>query len=273
MPGNYSPRPPATKAISILWRFCRVGFKIETEFRTDFIISVIHFLTYNALYIVFWQALVGQVDSLGAWTMGELVVLSFVVALQGVLTIPFLGLQGLPARVREGALDKYLCRPIDPILAVSFESIHVTAFLRSLAVGLVALGASLAYYDFDITLGGAILSALLLILGTLTWAFFNGTVALLSFWLGKVQVLTRVIQMGVRFRVYPVTIFPTLARRALTWVIPVALVATYPTMVLLGKASNVLAILGVTLALTLVWGAIFVLLSRKALHRYESFGG
>ena len=102
---GYKHRHPVAKLPCLLWRLARVGFKIETEFRTDFWMTLLNFVIWNALFVAFWQAIVGRTQSLGSWTIGELLMLNFVFNLQGALNIPFLGFQWLPEKVRQGALD------------------------------------------------------------------------------------------------------------------------------------------------------------------------
>ena len=264
---------PLAKLPRLLWRLVRVGFKIETEFRTDFWMSVLNFLAWNALYITFWQAIVGRTGSLGTWTAGELLVLNFVLTVQGALNIPFLGLQWLPQRVREGALDKYLCRPVNPIVVTCFESMYVVSFLRSLAVALAGVGACLWIFQLRVTAWRALLAVLLALIATLVWACLQGTVSLLSFWMGKVGTIGFFLNVGRRFERYPIDVFPRAARVTLTWFVPAALTGTYPAMVLLGKPLDLGTTFAIALILLGVWGGVLALVSRKALQRYEAYGG
>jgi ABC-2 type transport system permease protein len=273
MRARSSYRGPIAKWPRLLWRLVCVGFKIETEFRTDLILSIIHFVLYQALYVTFWQAIVGRTGVLGTWTQGELVTLSLVVGLHYTLAVPFLGFRRLPERVRHGELDKYLCRPVSPILLLCFESIHVTFLVRGLIADVVALAGCVWYFSLPVTLWWTVLALLLLLSGVLVWTFINGTVALLSFWMGKVQVIGRFVNFGRWFERYPTGVFPGSVQQVLTWVLPVSLIATYPTRVFLGKAVDVGRAFAVSGGMCLLWGAAFTLVSRRALARYEAFGG
>jgi ABC-2 type transport system permease protein len=266
-------KSPLAKLPRLLWRLVRVGFKIETEFRTDFWMTVLNFLAWNALFITFWQAIVGRTGSLGTWTAGELLVLNFVLTVQGALNIPFLGLQWLPERVREGALDKYLCRPVNPILVACFESVHVVAFIRALAVALAGVGACLWIFQLRVTAWCALLAALLSLITTLIWACLRGTVSLLSFWMGNVGTISFFVNVGRRFERYPIDVFPRAVRVTLTWFVPAALTGTYPAMVLLNKPLDLGATFAVALILLGVWGGVLALVSGVALQRYEAYGG
>jgi ABC-2 type transport system permease protein len=269
----YKHKSSLAKLPCLLWRLVRVGFKIETEFRTDFWMSLLNFVVWNALFVTFWQAIVGRTGSLGTWTVGELLVLNFVLNVQGALSIPFLGFQRLPERVREGALDKYLCRPVNPILVTCFESMYVVAFVRHLAIGLAGVGACLWIFQLRVTAWRALLAALLSLLTTLIWTCLRGTVSLLSFWMGKVRTIDFFLGVGRRFERYPIDVFPRAVRVTLTWFVPAAFTGTYPAMVLLGKPLDLGPTFAVALILLGLWGGVLALVSQKALQRYEAFGG
>jgi ABC-type uncharacterized transport system permease subunit len=98
-------------------------------------------------------------------------------------------------------------------------------------------------------------------------------VALLSFWIGKVQVISSFVNFGRRFERYPISIFPSPVQRLLTWFVPVSLIATYPAMVFLGKPVDLGRAFVIAGCLSALWGAVFALVSRKALVQYEAFGG
>jgi ABC-2 type transport system permease protein len=269
----YKHKSPLAKLPRLLWRLVRVGFKIETEFRTDFWMSLLNFVTWNALYITFWQAIVGKAGALGTWTVGELLVLNFALNVQGALSIPFLGFRRLPEKVREGALDKYLCRPVNPILVTCFESVHVVAFVRHLAIALAGVGACVWIFQLRVTAWRALLAALLSLFTTLIWACLRGTVSLLSFWMGKVGTIGFFLGVGRRFERYPIDVFPRAVRVTLTWFVPAAFTGTYPAMVLLGKPLDLGRLFAIALILLGIWGGVLAFVSRKALQRYEAFGG
>ena len=270
---DYKHKSSLAKLPCLLWRLVRVGFKIETEFRTDFWMSLLNFVAWNALFVTFWQAIVGRTGSLGTWTVGELLVLNFVLSVQGALSIPFLGLRRLPEKVREGALDKYLCRPVNPILMICFESVYVVAFVRHLAIALAGVGTCVWIFQLRVTAWRALLAALLLLLTTLIWACLRGTVSLLSFWMGKVGTIGFFLGVGRRFERYPIDVFPRAVRVTLTWFVPAAFTGTYPAMVLLGKPLDLGWTFAIALILLGLWGGVLALVSRKALQRYEAFGG
>jgi ABC-2 type transport system permease protein len=194
-------------------------------------------------------------------------------SVQGALSIPFLGLRRLPERVREGALDKYLCRPVDPIVVTCFESVYVVSFLRHLAVALVGLAACLWVFQLRVTAWRALLAVLLALIATLVWACLRGTVSLLSFWIGKVGTIGFFLNVGRRFERYPIDVYPRAVRVTLTWFVPAALTGTYPAMVLLGKPLDLGLTFAVALLLLGVWGGVLAFVSGMALRRYEAYGG
>ena len=129
------------------------------------------------------------------------------------------------------------------------------------------------YFDLRVTAWRALLAALLLLITTLVWACIRGTASLLSFWTGRVRAVNFFVNVGRRFERYPIDIFAHRLRTALTWFVPAAFTATFPTMVLLGKPLDLGRVFAIALVLLGAWGGIWTFVSQKALARYEAFGG
>lgn len=154
------------KYLVILWRIFIIGWREASEFRTDFFISTIQFFLSISLFVIFWEAIVSSnVGKLGEWNIGELVILTFFIALSSNFQILFLGLNELPDKVRQGYLDKYLCRPINSLFMTCFELVPVVEFTRSFLLNVISVGAVTWYFHIRVTFIQAILAFFLLILG------------------------------------------------------------------------------------------------------------
>jgi ABC-2 type transport system permease protein len=129
------------------------------------------------------------------------------------------------------------------------------------------------YYDVPVTLAAVLGSLALMALGCLVVLLIQGCLAMLTFWWGDVSRLQSLFGLTGEFERYPLTLFPLGLRRFLTWIIPIGLISTYPVLVYLGRAEAMSPYLALAAALAAVWGLIFFLAWRRALARYESFGG
>jgi len=258
----------------LLCRFAAVSFRDTSEFRLDFFTSVVHYLVYQALFIVFWKSILGFTGgALGEWTFPDLVVLTAFTLLATAILQWFEGFEQLSGKVLTGGLDKYLSKPVSPLFALLAEELNGVASAQQLASGVILLGGVCLYFDIRITLLGTLASLALLTLGCLVLTLLRGCLALLSFWLGDVSRITQLLNVSNDFERYPINLFPPWLRGFLTWILPVGLISTFPVLVFVGKTSAAGSFLAIGAVLALVWSAIFAWTWRHAVARYESFGG
>lgn len=262
------------KHLRLLRSFCRISFSDLSEFRVDFFTSILHYLVYQALFLIFWKSILTLSNGhLGHWTLPELIVFSSFSLFSNAISLWFYGLLTLHDKVLHGQLDKYLCRPISPLFGLLAEEIRAFASLQQALAGfLIALPVALLY-RLEVHLFDAILAAILLLLGSLTLVLIQGCVALLSFWLGDVSRMQSFLGLMGDFEKYPIDFFPLGLRRFLTWIIPIGMASTLPTLALFGKLPQAWAYLLGAVGLALIWALALIRLFTRALVRYESFGG
>jgi ABC-2 type transport system permease protein len=169
--------------------------------------------------------------------------------------------------IRRGTLDYVLLKPADAQFLVStakFEPWRVLDVLVGVAIcasGFVLLGRWPGVLD----LAGALLllvSACLVLYST--WIL----VVSAAFWVVRLDNLAFLFMSIFDFARWPVTVFHGAVRFAFTFVIPLALMTTYPTMALLGTlrpATGALAVAG-----ALVFSAMARLVWQRAIARYTS---
>lgn len=258
----------------LLFRFASVSFRDASEFRSDFLMSLAHNLLYQGIFILFWKSVLDFTPAgLGAWTFPQLAVLSAFTLLATALMQWFMGFLQLSGKILQGEVDKYLCKPISPLFALWAESINALASAQQLVSAALIIAGVCVYYRVPVTPGAALAGLGLLALGCLVVILIQGCIAMLAFWLGDVSRINTLLQITGNFERYPINLFPPWLQGMLTWVVPIGLISTYPVMVFLGKAEEPWRYLATGLVLAAVWGLIFRETWRRALRRYESFGG
>jgi ABC-2 type transport system permease protein len=251
-----------------------ISFRDLSEFRLDFVTSLLHNLLYQGIFIVFWMSVTSFTGgALGDWAFPDLVVLSAFSLLATAVMQWFSGLLRLAPKVVRGELDKYLAKPVSPLFALLAEEIQGLGFLQQSVSAVVILVATTAYFNLDVSLVSVGASLAVLVVGCLVITLVQGCIGLASFWLGDVSRLHRLVLITGEFERYPLTLFPGWVQGFLTWGMPIGLVSTYPVLVYLDRAEAVAPYLGIGLVLAAAWGSIFRFTWRRALVRYESFGG
>ncbi|MGC4192097.1 MAG: ABC-2 family transporter protein [Thermomicrobiales bacterium] len=207
-------------------------------------------------------------ESLQGWTQGEATVLLGLYlmgsGLLGACVEP--NLRWFRDQIQDGQLDEVLLRPASSAFLASLGTCAPLVLSQSLA-GVAVFAAGLTMLDRPPTLPSSVLATVLFAAGCLSIWAVRLIMASLAFWAPAAQP-----DVGFRalweFGRYPSTMYATPIRIALTWVIPVALVATLPAQVLAGNARGEATAAGVITCTMMVVGARLVWLS--GLRRYAS---
>ncbi len=209
------------------------------------------------LLIVFTQA-----DTLAGWSKAETLVLigtyQLITGLRGTFIDP--NLSWFPDNgIRNGKLDSYLLQPASSLFLASL-SLSSPLTLIQLVPGLGVLGWGIAVADERPGAAG-VLGWLLLVAAALvvTWAL-SVLLACLAFWAPKLQ-LDVFYHSAWQLGRYPTDIFSRPLRAVLTYVFPMALIASVPSATLL-RGPHWQVLLGAVLA-----AALLALLATTAWHK------
>jgi len=208
----------------------------------DGILFLIQLLTFHIIF--------GQVDSIGGWERGEMIIFIGTFSMINGLTmvIYFFGISSIPEKIQGGGLDVYLTKPVNPLLHLTFESIHpgsVPLLLFSIIIiiyGVSELGVHVTVPLIIGYTGITLLMTLLyynieLILRTLPF-FFIGT--------GAIDRLAGTL-VDLNFKV-PGVIYQGVFKIIFYFILPYGIMATIPTQVL----SRTLTFMGLLQALFVV---------------------
>lgn len=245
-----------------------VSLRRSLAFRTNLVFEVLATLlvvasTLAALGIVFSRA-----ETLGGWTAAEATVLLGTYQIVSGLLWTFIepNLLWFRGQVVDGKLDDILLQPVPSIYLASLGScaplglLHVVTGFGILAYGVGSLAVTPTSGD---------LLAWLLMLGAavaVTWAS-RVLLACLAFWTPAVE--PSVLYSAVwQFGRYPVSMYRQPIRFTLTWVVPLALVATLPARMLTRDAEPLPLLAGLGAAIGAV--AVVNVIWQAGLRRYTS---
>jgi ABC-2 type transport system permease protein len=213
---------------------------------------------------------------MGGWNLQEMFFLfSLRLVAHGLFLVFFGNFQFLSAYVIEGDFDRFLLRPLNPLLHIVVAEYN-PATLGDFTLGIVCFALSVQ----SIPIAWTPLAVLFLILVILGGAAVEIAIYLFintfTFWIMNAQYLRHIMAtFGDQAVLYPLTIFNRGLQFVLTFLVPVAFMGYYPASALLNRAGEVpfhpvLAYLtplagGVSLALAYAfWQA--------GLNRYQSTG-
>ncbi len=95
------------------------------------------------LWLLMFQTIYSQVDSIGGWSQGQTTIYLGTFSLLNSINMVlyFFGVNGITGKIHSGDLDHYLTKPVNPLLRITFENIDIGSVpLVFLSIGIVVYG-------------------------------------------------------------------------------------------------------------------------------------
>lgn len=245
---------------------------LSLQYRVDFFIQMLMSLFWSATALTPLLVLFTMREAVAGWSKHEaLIVAGFFMALKGVLQGAIQpALSNVVEHVRKGTLDFLLLKPVDAQFMLSTSKLdlaRVTDVLAGLALSVYALIKSGAQPTFgQVALSLLVLTSAVTVLYSI-WIL----VVSLSFRVVKVDNLSYLIVSVFDAARFPSSVFQGALAFVFTFIVPLALMTTYPALALLGKlrAEDVMT--------TLLVASGFLLISRfvwlRSVRFYTGAGG
>ena len=258
-----------TRHLPIALHLLRTSIGAQTQYRSDFILQI-----FLSVFWVSWNIapvwLIFEIrPEIGGWDRPQaMLVMSGFLMLRALIE----GLVGpnlntLVQHVRMGTLDFLLLKPIDPQLLASVSKVvpsKMIDFMGGFALSVWAYNR----IDPRPDAGSLIYGTLMLVSGSLTIYSIWLLIACTAFWFVKIDNLTFLFSSIFDAARWPITVFRGWVRTVLTFVIPVALMTSYPALALLGRLDLAHALIawGIAVALLIISRLVWVV----AIRRYSS---
>jgi ABC-2 type transport system permease protein len=248
------------RALNVLRAQLRASISLAAQYRLDFLVEGLLALLWMGVTLVPVYVVFGTRPSVAGWTFPEtLLVIGWFIALKGFLEGTIApSLTNVIEHVRKGTLDFVLLKPVDAQLLVSLSKIEPWKVIDLLGAGAVFIYA-FRQIGHSPTLGQVALSAVLLLAALAVLYSIAILVVAIAFFAVRVDNLLYLFQSIFDVARWPSSVFRGTLAIVFTWVLPLALMTTYPALALLGRLSLSTALGAVagtvvfTLAARLVW--------------------
>ncbi len=249
--------------------FYKASLLTEMEYRANFLVHAFYSVGW-AFWVWFGVAVFYQHgSSLAGWSYYEALVIVGLFQMFGGLIEAFLrpNIAAIVEHICKGTLDFVLLKPVDSQFFVSTRQVVFWKFL-DIGVGLAIVAYALWQQGIVPGLDVIILFVLMLILGaSMLYAVWFSLITT-AFWFVRVDNISELLMAFFETGRFPVGVFPHLIRFALTFVVPIAFMTTFPAAVLLGRLDWQYLWIGCALAaVLLLWSVRFW---RFALRHYTS---
>jgi ABC-2 type transport system permease protein len=255
------------------WRLFAIQLRVSVvsmmTYRANFVVEALMSVIWTSITLLPLIVLFDQRTEVAGWDQPSmLIVLGYFYAVRAVLegTISP-SLITLVVQIRSGAFDYTLLKPVDAQLLVStstyvpMRALELLTGIGMIVYAFIERGAPPAPAD-------VILGMIMFVTGvTATYALWI-LCAAASFWVVRLDNLVHLLEAIFDVGRWPVTVFRGVWRFTFTFIIPIALMTTYPAKALLGTLEGWRAIATVAGALALV--AISRLTWRAAIRSYTS---
>ena len=262
--------------ISITLALASASLRSEFQYRANAMMSVIGGIIYQLTgFLIVW-IIVNRFNTIGGWSLAEITFLyGMRLTSHGIFYMCFSQLFELDRVLITGEFDRFLVRPLSPLLQLFTRKLRVNCF-----GDLIGGGALLAFAWRGLDIDWSPLAVGYLLLAVVGGALVEGAVQIamgaLSFrFLNTIALRTTINEVFNQYGNYPLRIFPPLLQYLLTFGLPVAFVAYFPASTLLDRSNELLVSPWLAAAAPLVGLALFLLalrIWRRASRRYQSSG-
>ena len=260
--------------MSKLWRYWMKSLALELQkemtYKLNFFFKVIGIVLADVVAPLVTLLIYRSTPGIPGWEFEEIILFqgSFILVF-GLSRMLFMSFPGrVIEAVRDGSFDKYMVKPINPLLQLTLMSWDIEGSAEALTgLGLVVWSTT----KVGVTLPNMLLYVPLILLGCLFVYSLMVVIAALAFLVVKSWALYDIFLKLSDFGRYPITIYEGGLRFMLTFIFPIGVVAFYPARSILVAQGwqlmthVVLPIGGVFLISLLLW--------RQAMRKYTSAGG
>jgi ABC-2 type transport system permease protein len=212
---------------------------LALQYRLEFCMEMLMALFWSATALVPLYVLFSMRDGVAGWSAHEtLIVVGFFTLQKGVLSSVIQpSLAQAVEHIRKGTLDFLLLKPADAQFMLSTSKLEL-AHLVDVAAGLGIIAWALAQLPGRVTFGACALASLLLLCGLLILYAIWILVVSLAFRVVKIDNMNYLFVSLFEAARWPSSVFRGALALFFTFVIPLALMTTYPALALLDKASS-----------------------------------
>jgi len=246
--------------------------KMRLAYRMDFLVDTLAVSFSMLIQLSVLSVLFSKVRSLEGWSFEQvLFIYGFSLVPLGLFNLISINFYGFSDKyIIGGKFDRVLLRPVNTLVQVMFESFNVSG-LNEIILGSAVMVYAAAKLNLD--LGVVDFLALLVLVPSAALVYTGVFLALTSvaFWHEDKMGLAPPVYNIIRFSRYPLTIYSLPVRAFLTFVLPFAWVAYYPSTWFVGEPEMAwVAFLTAPVGLFVFTGA--AILWHRGVRNYASTG-
>lgn len=255
----------------LFWKFRGIQLMKMTEYRGDFFFWSFISVLWTIFNLFAFSLILRVSGNIASWNQYEMYLLLGTFTIIDAFTWSFFfeNMSNYTRQIFKGELDYLLTKPVNTIFLLTTTENSYNGIFR-LVIGISVIVYSLIKLNISVSLGGVFLYAILLLSGLLLMYSCWFIIATLAFWVEKLDNINQIIPGFRRILQVPRSTFSGVLSLLLTVLLPLSLIASVPSEVLLGK-ENVTIIFWLLISTVLTGLAASAFFS-FAIKKYSSVG-
>jgi len=224
------------RSVKLVGLFARVSVQEAVAYRLDFVTHLVTALMEAAGELIGLWTVFSNTTRLAGWNVWQILALLGVFRIMsGVIALMVApNMRLIMQDIREGTLDFVLIKPINSQFYASIRRMVIWQGFTILTGVVMAIAAGVKL-SASVSAGRAALFTLMLGAGvTIIYSFWL-VLATMAFWFTRINNIEMVFWNVFEAGRYPVDIYRRPVRWALTYVVPLAFLTTFPAQALVGK--------------------------------------
>lgn len=249
--------------------FVAFAFSRSFEFRFDFFMRIIMDICYYGVAISFFQIVLLHTPALGGWNEPQMMIFVSAYCMVDAVNMTLFSnnMWAFPFLVNKGDLDYYLVRPISSLFFVSLRDFAANSFVNLLITfGIFAW--AMMRYPGEVPAWKIVLFFVMILNGNLIFYCLNILANMMVFFTHSSEGFGQMIWMMMKFGERPDRIYFGYMRRILTTILPFAVIASFPTRLLIEDFD--VKILLHSFAVSIALFCFILWVWRNALRNYSS---
>jgi ABC-2 type transport system permease protein len=258
-----------TRYFRLYAHFVRFSLMRAAAFRLDFWFRIVMDVLYYAVNLAFFKLLYLHTGQLGGWNEPQVMIFvsAYLVVDAISMTVFSNNMWWFPIFVNRGDLDYYLVRPVSSLFFISLRDFAANSFVNLLMTfGIFAW--AVARYPDPIPAGRLLLFAVLILNGAVLHYIIRMLTLIPVFWTHSARGFDQVYWSLSKFMERPDRLFTGWLRKVITFVLPFALMASFPARYLIEGWD--LGLMATLAAVTVAFFGILVWFWGVGLRSYSS---
>ena len=260
------------KTIYVYARLLSQHIKATLEYQANFVIMIVAAVISQVLGLASLWVIYQNIPSIQGWSFWAAAsIYALVFLTEGVVSLFFEGVWHLSTTVNEGNFDRYLLRPISPIVQVLGSAVGLHG-LGNIVLGGAILGQALQQMQIEWSIAKVGFALVLLLSAIVINLSINLAASSLAFWSeGSGLSFMLMVHNISNFARYPITIYSLSVKLLITVIFPYAFISFFPAAYL--AQQKPWSTISLFTPLVAIYAAIAsITIFNLGLKRYKSVG-